>query len=297
MLNIIHQNNHILVVQTLTDNLENPYGTFNLGLHVGDNPTQVLANRAKLLAELNQLTNHSIKNIHWLNQVHGDKLLNIDNLADNQQYKLQNADALTTKQQGQALAIMTADCVPIMLHCQQTGRIIAIHAGWQGLANGIISKSVKQCQNKVEKIQQCDKASERRCISNTSSELNTVAQMNFFDEKWQAWIGACISVDNYEVSQEVLNKIIDGTLKHFAFKKDTLIKQISKPHQDNKKAWINLPMLAQLQLKKLGVQLMTDDIACSYANNNYYSHRQATHKQQKNTGRMAMLIVKINSSI
>ncbi len=274
--NIIHQNNHILVVQTLTDNLENPYGTFNLGLHVGDNPTQVLANRAKLLAELNQLTNNSVKNIHWLNQVHGDKLLDIDNLAENQSYQLQNADALTTKQQRQALAIMTADCVPIMLHCQQTGRIIAIHAGWQGLANGIISKSVKQCQNKVEKIQQCDKASE---------------------QEWQAWIGACISVDNYEVSQEVLNKIVEGTLEHFDFKKDTLIEQISKPHKDKQKAWINLPMLAKLQLAKLGVQLMTDDIVCSYANNNYYSHRQATHKQQKNTGRMVMLIVKINSSI
>ncbi len=270
-LNIIHQDNHILVVQTLTDNLENPYGAFNLGLHVGDNPTQVLANRAKLLVELNQLTNNSVKNIHWLNQVHGDALLDIDNLAENQSYQLQNADALTTQQQGQALAIMTADCVPIMLHCQQTGRIIAIHAGWQGLANGIVKKSLQQYQNK-----QCDKASER---------------------SWQAWIGACISVDNYEVSQEVLNKIVEGTLKHFDFKKDKLIKQISKPHQDKQKAWINLPMLAQLQLKKLGIQLMTKDIACSYADNHYYSHRQATHKQQKNTGRMAMLIVKINSLI
>ncbi|MBS9779267.1 MAG: laccase domain-containing protein, partial [Moraxellaceae bacterium] len=242
---------------------ENPYGTFNLGLHVGDNPTQVLANRAKLLAELNQLTNHSIQNIHWLNQVHGDSLLDIDNLSANKQYQLQNADALTTRQQGQALAIMTADCVPIMLHCQQTGRIIAIHAGWQGLANGIVKKSIEK----------------------------------FSDEKWQAWIGACISVDNYEVSEEVLNKIVEGTLEHFDFKKDKLIEQITKPHKDKKKAWINLPMLAKLQLAELGVQLMTEDIACSYADNHYYSHRQATHKQQKNTGRMAMLIVKINSSI
>ncbi len=273
-INIIHKDNHILVVQTLTDNLENSYGTFNLGLHVDDNPTQVLANRAKLLAELNQLTNYSVKNIHWLNQVHGDTLLDIDNLAENQQYQLQNADALTTQQQGQALAIMTADCVPIMLHCQDTGRIIAIHAGWQGLANGIVSKSLQQYQqkSKVEKIQQYDKASER---------------------SWQAWIGACISVDNYEVSKEVLNKIVEGTLKHFDFEKDKLIKQISKPHQDKKKAWINLPVLAKLQLKKLGIQLMTDKIACSYADNHYYSHRQATHKQQANTGRMAMLIMKV----
>ncbi len=92
-LNIIHQDNHILVVQTLTDNIKNPYGTFNLGLHVGDNSTQVLANRAKLLAELKQLTNHSIQNIHWLNQVHGDSLLDIDNLADNQQYSLSDYDS------------------------------------------------------------------------------------------------------------------------------------------------------------------------------------------------------------
>ncbi len=277
-LKIIHQDKHILVVQTLAQNLtentpqtiESPYGAFNLGLHVGDNPTQVLANRAKLLAKLNQLTNNSIKNIHWLNQVHGDTLLDIDNLSENQpcqyQYQLQNADALTTKQQGQALAIMTADCVPIMLHCQKTGRIIGIHAGWQGLANGIVSKSLQQYQQK-----------------------NKV-------EKWQAWIGACISLDNYEVSQEVLQKIVKGTLGHFAFDKDELIKKISKPHHDKQKTWINLPMLAQLQLAKLDVQLMTGagDIACSYADKNYYSHRQATHKQQVNTGRMAMLIMKTN---
>ncbi len=310
LINILYQDNQLLVVQSLACEANESakmltegkvsYGAFNLGLHVDDNPTQVLTNRCELLAQLNHLSNqvsdHKVKQIHWLNQVHGNNILDIDNL-DFQQLAMQasNADALTTTQQGQALAIMTADCVPIMLYCPQTGRIAGIHAGWQGLANGVIAKTVERFQ--------ADTANQTG--NNRSTQKNK--ENNAKQAEIQAWIGACISLDNYEVNHEVLDKLVEGTVSNFFNDKNTLnqttlskskLKEaISKPHQQSNKAWIDLPTLAKIQLQSLGVTLKTEQVPCSYGNAQYYSHRRATHKQQGNTGRMAMLIVKLSANI
>lgn len=263
-----------LSTQMLTEGVPS-YGRFNLGLHVEDDAQQVLSNRCSLMAQLTELTESKVTQIHWLNQVHGNTVVDVDDFANSRKPNLiaKNADALTSMQAGQALAIMTADCVPIMMYDQKTRRIAGVHAGWQGLANGIIANTLQGFK-----------------VSSDSDDKTT--------SNIQAWIGSCISVDNYEVSIDVLDKLINGTLENFPnlcsnLNREQLIDQITKPHNNPDKTWIDLPMLAKMQLESLGVQVMTNDVPCSYGNPMYYSHRRATHKQQGNTGRMAMLIVKI----
>ncbi len=302
---ILHQDKKLLIVQTLayTDSegsdelakqmlLQNTpsFGHLNLGLHVQDNPSLVLTNRCHLLAQLNQFIanssdnqNNKIQQIHWLNQVHGNTVLDIDEKLESSSSKLKatDADAITSIQRGQALAIMTADCVPIVLYCPNSGRIAGIHAGWHGLANGVIANTVRYFGT----LQGTTQAEEKETTQESPAPL-------------QAWIGACISVDNYEVNQGVLDELVAGSLQNFPIFNDkgSLSQKISKPHHDPNKVWIDLPSLAKEQLTSMGVQVVTDDITeipCSYANTQFYSHRRATHRQQSSTGRMAMLVVRL----
>lgn len=271
--------NEEILVQMLTEN-QPSYGMFNLGLHVKDEPQQVLENRCRLIAMLNQSVSdnlHSLNNInsdikvqqiHWLDQVHGNTVLDIDSRSNT--IKMSSADALSTVRKGQALAIMTADCVPIMLYCPDSGRIAGIHAGWHGLANGVIAKTIKSFYHEAPNI--------------------------------KAWIGACISCDHYEVSVDIVEQLVRGTVDNFCLESDhlsirnmdILTQQITKPHPTKGKSWVDLPLLAKIQLESLGVNVLTEDVPCSYIDTQYYSHRRATHKQQKQSGRMAMLIVKVS---
>ncbi len=100
----------------------------NVGAHVGDDPLAVEANR--------QLLPHSEK-IVWLEQVHGNRVVNFPPLH-------LKADAAYTKSNTHFCAVMTADCVPVLL-CNTAGtEVAAIHAGWKGLNSQIIANTVKQ---------------------------------------------------------------------------------------------------------------------------------------------------------
>ncbi|WP_100656320.1 peptidoglycan editing factor PgeF [Alteromonas flava] len=102
------------------------FGTFNLGAHVGDEKTAVIENRSRL---------PHADNIHWLEQTHS-------NVAIELPAKCHLADASFTHQHGQACAVMTADCVPILLTDRHASTIAAVHAGLQGLRTRIIEHSV-----------------------------------------------------------------------------------------------------------------------------------------------------------
>lgn len=109
-----------------------PYDCFNVALHVGDDPAQVLQHRLDLLQELAPA---GVQRIDWLNQVHGTA---VHRDTDPLQWPAWDADAAVTGQAGQALAIMTADCLPVVL-CDAAGTAVAcIHAGWRGLCAGVI---------------------------------------------------------------------------------------------------------------------------------------------------------------
>ncbi len=108
-----------------------PYDSFNLGTHVGDNALVVARNRM-LLAPL--LPSEPV----WLNQVHGVVVEDAGHAGC-----LPQADASVSTHPGAVCVVMTADCLPLLL-CDKQGTVVgAAHAGWRGLCDGVIEKTVQ----------------------------------------------------------------------------------------------------------------------------------------------------------
>ena len=136
---------------------------FNLALHVGDDSKRVQQHR---MALLNQLYGFGVNQMTWLNQTHSVLCHRVDAQAT---LCAQEGDALVTSSQGHALMMMTADCLPVVLGNEAGSEVANLHAGWKGLANGIIE--------------------------------NTIATM-YTQPTW-AWLGAAISQPCFEVGAEV----------------------------------------------------------------------------------------------
>lgn len=106
-----------------------PFDTFNLGDHVGDDPAAVAQNRLRLSGEFDIQP-------AWLKQVHGLAV------ADADPSRVVEADASWTNRPGIACTVMTADCLPV-LFCGQAGtQVAAAHAGWRGLAGGVLEATL-----------------------------------------------------------------------------------------------------------------------------------------------------------
>lgn len=136
---------------------------FNLALHVGDDPLRVQQHRMLLLDEL---AVYGAQRLHWLNQTHSTICHRIEQGAELQALE---GDALITAQAGQALMMMTADCLPVVLGNAAGTEVANLHAGWRGLADGVIEQTCRQMQSPVT---------------------------------W-AWLGAAISQSCFEVGGEV----------------------------------------------------------------------------------------------
>ncbi len=138
-----------------------PFESLNVGQHVGDCAVNVAKNRQ-------MLPNH--ERIVWLNQTHSSICVNLDSVAEHSD-ELLAADASVSTIQNKVCAVMTADCLPILL-CDKKGSVVAaIHAGWRGLADGVIEA--------------------------------TVEQMAVLGKNLMAWLGPAISQPNFEVGVEV----------------------------------------------------------------------------------------------
>lgn len=108
-----------------------PFASLNLGLRTGDDPQAVAANRDRLSALLPQQPK-------WLRQVHGASVVEADALADSPE-----ADAGIARRPGTVCAVLVADCIPVLL-ADRAGTTIAIaHAGWRGVAGGVIENTVR----------------------------------------------------------------------------------------------------------------------------------------------------------
>lgn len=113
-----------------------PFDTFNLGDHVGDDPVAVAANRARLAAAIGL----SVDRVIWMNQVHGDHVEFVD-AARTEAFDA--TDALVTTAPGLALAVVTADCVPVLLADAEAGVLGAAHAGRVGAASGVVLRTLE----------------------------------------------------------------------------------------------------------------------------------------------------------
>lgn len=136
-----------------------PYDSLNFGDHVGDEPLTVERNRI-LLNKL--LPGEPV----WLEQTHGTLVANADRASC-----LPQADACIARHRTAVCAVMTADCLPVLL-CDEQGTVVgAAHAGWRGLCNGVIE--------------------------------TTVLAMGVAPQNLMAWLGPAISQEAFEVGEEV----------------------------------------------------------------------------------------------
>jgi YfiH family protein len=116
-----------------------PYASLNLGDHVGDDPAAVARNRAQLRATL-ELPSEPL----WLQQVHGTIVRDADaDTAGAAAAGAGPADAAITRAAGRVLAILVADCMPVLLASADGAVLGAAHAGWRGLGAGVLEATVR----------------------------------------------------------------------------------------------------------------------------------------------------------
>lgn len=124
-----------------------PYASLNLAFHVGDNPAAVSQNQQIFSTET------GIKALKYCHQIHSDTVINADTVAaaswnvENRNVPEKTGDALISAQQGAALGIFTADCVPIFILDIATPAIGISHAGWRGTLARIAAKTLTQMKN------------------------------------------------------------------------------------------------------------------------------------------------------
>jgi len=109
------------------------FSSFNLASHVNDQASAVIHNRSVLKSEL-KLPEDPV----WLNQVHGCDIIELNGAEKG----VPQADAVIARTNNRVCAVLTADCLPVLLCTEDGTAIAAIHAGWRGLLNGIIEKTV-----------------------------------------------------------------------------------------------------------------------------------------------------------
>ena len=113
-----------------------PFDTFNLGDHVGDDPAAVAANRSRLATAIGL----GEDGIVWMNQVHGDRVVAVDGPVAG---AVDDADGLVTTNPRLALAVVTADCVPVLMSDSRAGVVAAVHAGRVGAQQGVVARAVE----------------------------------------------------------------------------------------------------------------------------------------------------------
>ncbi len=226
-----------------------PFTSFNLASHIHDSPKNVSLNRDKL-EQL--LPSQSL----WLNQVHSLEIVAYDKLIQaNHDGRSIAADGIFSQKKNQVCSILTADCLPI-LFCSKNGKIVAaIHAGWRGLAKGIIDQTIqKLCQK---------------------SDLTP--------NDFLTWLGPAISKKYFEVGSEVrqafIHKNADYDAAFILHKNNASISKQNKYMAD-------IYQLASINLQHRGITEIYGGNFCTYDDkDNFFSYRRDT-----TTGRMATLI-------
>jgi len=118
---------------------KDPYCSFNLASHVQDDKEHVVVNRAILRDEL-KLPSEP----YWLRQTHSTQVLDVP-------FEFRpgiEADASFTQQSQKVCVVLTADCLPLLIVNDEATEVAAIHAGWRGLKDGIITKTISRMQSK-----------------------------------------------------------------------------------------------------------------------------------------------------
>ncbi len=209
-------------------------GTFaamNLALHVGDEPDRVVRNRATLKQVLGLPSEPA-----WLEQVHGTDVHTVDlNLSAKGSPVC--ADASMTRGVGGVCAVMTADCLPVLFCDRQGTCVAAAHAGWRGLAGGVLESTIE-------------------AMSIPPSEL-------------LVWLGPAIGVGHFEVGSEVREAFVNHDAAAVAAFRPS-------PHGLDQGRWLaDMVKLAKQRLAAAGVHAVYGGKWCTYSDSRrFYSYRR-----------------------
>lgn len=213
-----------------------PYGAFNTADHVGDTLEHVQASRDRFAAHFGFKKTGSTKTDFantpiWLDQVHGTQVV-----VAAPDTPRQAADAVTTQQVGLPITIHTADCLPVFI-CNRAGTQVAIaHAGWRGLAAGVIE--------------------------------NTVSTFSENPADLLVWLGPAIGPDQFEVGSDVRDGFTRQSPEHaLAFQ--------PSPFTPDGSHWLcNIYLLARQRLARLGIVHAFGGQYCTVSDSRFFSYRR-----------------------
>jgi YfiH family protein len=204
-----------------------PYGNFNLGVNAGDDACAVSENRRRLRAALPAAP-------VWLTQVHGTDVMN----GDAKSVQAPIADAAVTTTSLQPLAILTADCLPVVI-ADADGKVLGVaHAGWRGLAGGVLENTVAAARARLPRAR-----------------------------GWRAWIGPAIGPRAFEVGDDVRDTFITADASAGV----CFVPITGKPGK-----WLaDLPGLAEQRLRRTGVEAVEKSGLCTYEDSEqFFSYRR-----------------------
>ncbi len=223
------------------------FKSLNCGPGSSDNKKDIFKN----LETVSNKINVKSKKIVLLNQVHSNKFYYIDKNSkiDNNKFK---GDALITDKRNLPIAVLTADCAPILIHDEGKKMIAAIHAGWKGAYKDIIKKVVKFM------------------IKRGCSPKNITAA-----------IGPCISSNNYQVRDNFIKKFIKKDKKNIIFFK-----------KKGNKNYFSLNKYICFQLESLNIKKIDIINKDTFnAKNNFFSARRSISRNENDYGRNISIIM------
>ncbi len=209
-----------------------PFDDCNLGDHVGDDPIAVRRNRARL----HQFLDLPAEPL-WLNQVHGSAVhQGSQNSMSASASTAPQADAAFTHERNVVLAVLTADCLPLLFASADGSEIAAVHAGWRGLAAGVIEATVRALRTPPEQL--------------------------------HVWLGPAIGPKAFEVGEEVYAAFVDGHPSAAAAFGPSPVGRSGQ--------WLcDLYQLSRLRLRALGLQRISGGQHCTYSEPaRFYSYRR-----------------------
>jgi len=201
------------------------FASLNLALHTGDVADRVIENRRRL-AYIS-----SAPRPCWLEQVHGTSVVD----AGVVHAAPPRADAAFSRHPGAACAILTADCLPVLLSDAAGSIVAAAHCGWRGLAQGVLTALVATLPTRAAEL--------------------------------MAWLGPAIGPARYEVGDDVRQDL----LRRFTA---PVVAAALRPGNTSGKWWADLYALARAELSGLGIDAVYGGGFCTFDELRFYSYRR-----------------------
>ena len=221
-----------------------PWHSLNLGVAVGDDPAAVAENRRRFVAAV------GVPPL-WLQQVHGNLVVRAS--AALAASEPPQADAAWTDEPGVACVVQVADCLPVLMAAPEGRAVAAAHAGWRGLAGGVVEAAL--------------------------SAVCTAAACA--PQEVAVWLGPCIGPRQFEVGADVLRAFGQSPPQA-----DPL-RFVGRPGADGAPRWLaNLPQLARDRLQRAGVRHISGGSWCTVEDR----ERFFSYRRDGVTGRLAAAV-------